>query len=386
MIKKFITFLFAVAFLVSSSSIVIAADNPQEAIANSKIKLQQMSDKILETNKQISALNIQLDKLNNEISLNNTDITKNTKLIEAEKANMEKLMKEVKASQQLANKRLRIMYINGYNENLISVLLSSKSFSDFLSRLDSVKRITNFDKKLISELVLKKKNLNEAITNLDLKSQELQQLKNNNSEKLKQVSENKKTLQDLVKKFEQEKSSAAQLIKENEEKLIAHAVSVVDSSSTNISSMKGALQTLNSLYPQLSTDSVKKKAKAYIDSGNKKLADLIAKSTQPVDTNGDTYNATFSMSATAYSGGGLTALGLKPVRDPANLSTIAVDPSVIPLGTKVYIPGYGYAICSDTGGSIKGNKIDLYMNSIEECFRWGRRTVTLHVIAYPGEW
>jgi 3D (Asp-Asp-Asp) domain-containing protein/peptidoglycan hydrolase CwlO-like protein len=386
MIKKFIAFLISVAFLVSSGSIVSADNNPQEAIANSKIKLQQMSDKILETNKQISALNIQLDKLNNEINKNNTDISKNIKLIEAEKANMEKLMKEVKASQQLANKRLRIMYINGYNENLISVLLSSKSFSDFLSRLDSVKRIANFDKKLINELVLKKKNLNEAITNLDLKSQELQQLKNTNSEKLKQVSENKKTLQDLVKKFEQEKSSAAQLIKENEEKLIAHAISIVDSSSSNISSMKGALQTLNSLYPQLSTDSVKKKAKAYIDSGNKKLADLIAKSSQPVDTNGDTYKATFSMSATAYSGGGLTALGLKPVRDPANLSTIAVDPSIIPLGTKVYIPGYGYAICSDTGGSVKGNKIDLYMNSIEECFRWGRRTVTLHVIAYPGEW
>jgi peptidoglycan DL-endopeptidase CwlO len=386
MIKKLAAFLISVAFLFGSNEIVIATGNPQETIANSKIKLQQMSDKILETNKQISTLNVQLDKLNTEISKNNADISKNTKLIESEKANMEKLMKEVKASQQLANKRLRIMYINGYNENLISVLLSSKSFSDFLSRLDSVKRIANFDKKLINELVLKKKNLNEVIANLDLKSQELQQLKNTNSENLKQLNENKKTLQDLIKKFEQEKISAAQLIKENEEKLIAHAVSVIDSNSSNISDMRSALQTLNSLYPQLSTDSVKKKSKTYIDSGNKKLADLIAKSTQPVDNSGDTYKATFTMSATAYSGGGLTALGLKPVRDPANLSTIAVDPSVIPLGTKVFIPGYGYAICSDTGGAVKGNIIDLYMNSIEECFSWGRRAVTLHVIAYPGEW
>lgn len=98
------------------------------------------------------------------------------------------------------------------------------------------------------------------------------------------------------------------------------------------------------------------------------------------------YKKTLSMEATAYSGGTLTAMGLKPVRDPGGISTIAVDPSVIPLGSKVYIPGYGYAIASDTGGAIKGNIIDLYMNSHDECISWGRRQVTLHIVAYPGEW
>ena len=98
------------------------------------------------------------------------------------------------------------------------------------------------------------------------------------------------------------------------------------------------------------------------------------------------YKKTLSMEATAYSGGTLTAMGLKPVRDPGGISTIAVDPSVIPLGSKVYIPGYGYAIASDTGGVIKGNIIDLYMNSHDEFISWGRRQVTLHIVAYPGEW
>ena len=50
------------------------------------------------------------------------------------------------------------------------------------------------------------------------------------------------------------------------------------------------------------------------------------------------------MNATAYTGGGITAMGLKPVRNLSGISTIAVDPSVMPLGTKVYIPGYGNAI------------------------------------------
>ena len=92
------------------------------------------------------------------------------------------------------------------------------------------------------------------------------------------------------------------------------------------------------------------------------------------------------MEATAYYGHGITAMGTKPVRDPNGLSTVAVDKNVIPLGSKLYIPGYGYAIAADTGGAIKEMKIDLFMNTQEECYAFGRRKVTVHVIAYPGEW
>ena len=92
------------------------------------------------------------------------------------------------------------------------------------------------------------------------------------------------------------------------------------------------------------------------------------------------------MEATAYTGGGITAMGLPVVRDPNGLSTIAVDKSIIPLGSKVYVSGYGVAIASDTGGAIKGNIIDVYLNTYEECVQWGRRTVTVDILAYPGEW
>lgn len=68
------------------------------------------------------------------------------------------------------------------------------------------------------------------------------------------------------------------------------------------------------------------------------------------------------------------------------MSTIAVDPSVIPLGSKVYVDGYGYAIAADTGGAIKGNIIDLYLNTSSECTSWGRRPVNVLIVAYPGEW
>lgn len=98
------------------------------------------------------------------------------------------------------------------------------------------------------------------------------------------------------------------------------------------------------------------------------------------------YKDVYTMMSTAYAGDTITYMGTTPVRDPDGISTIAVDPSIIPLGSKVYIPGYGLAIASDTGGLIKGNRIDLFLNSEDECINWGVQTVSLYLIAYPGEW
>jgi uncharacterized protein YabE (DUF348 family) len=99
-----------------------------------------------------------------------------------------------------------------------------------------------------------------------------------------------------------------------------------------------------------------------------------------------TYKKKLSCIATAYSNHYTTATGRMPVRNQGGLSTIAVDPSVIPLGSKVYVDGYGYAIAADTGGAIRGNKIDIYLNSSSECSTWGVRSVNLLVVAYPGEY
>lgn len=64
----------------------------------------------------------------------------------------------------------------------------------------------------------------------------------------------------------------------------------------------------------------------------------------------------------------------------ATHGVIAVDPRVIPLGTHVYVPGYGYAIAADTGGAIKGNRIDLCYDTYDEAIQWGRRDVTIIIL------
>ncbi|MDP2182180.1 MAG: 3D domain-containing protein [Actinomycetota bacterium] len=64
----------------------------------------------------------------------------------------------------------------------------------------------------------------------------------------------------------------------------------------------------------------------------------------------------------------------------AGYGVIAVDPSVIPLGTHVYVSGYGYAVAADTGGSIRGNRIDVCFDTRAEAIAWGRRTVTVTIL------
>jgi 3D (Asp-Asp-Asp) domain-containing protein len=59
---------------------------------------------------------------------------------------------------------------------------------------------------------------------------------------------------------------------------------------------------------------------------------------------------------------------------------IAVDPNVIPLGSKVYVDGYGYAVAADKGGAIKGNRIDVFFSSKNDAYRWGVKRVKIRVL------
>jgi 3D (Asp-Asp-Asp) domain-containing protein len=88
--------------------------------------------------------------------------------------------------------------------------------------------------------------------------------------------------------------------------------------------------------------------------------------------------STLEMIATAYTSGCAGCSGITAIGRPAGHGIVAVDPRVIPLGTKLYIPGYGFAIAGDTGGAIQGNRIDLGFDSLRDALIFGRREVTVY--------
>ncbi|WP_412067022.1 3D domain-containing protein [Paenibacillus sp. alder61] len=78
---------------------------------------------------------------------------------------------------------------------------------------------------------------------------------------------------------------------------------------------------------------------------------------------------------------GITYSGVKVRRDKDTVSTIAADLKIFPLGTILYIPGYGYGVVADKGSAIKGNKIDLYFATTKQVFKeWGKKEVEVQVI------
>ncbi|OLO27442.1 hypothetical protein BTR23_20270 [Alkalihalophilus pseudofirmus] len=93
---------------------------------------------------------------------------------------------------------------------------------------------------------------------------------------------------------------------------------------------------------------------------------------------------TMTVTATAYTANcsgcsGITATGIN-LNNNRNMKVIAVDPNVIPLGSRVHVEGYGEAIAGDTGGAIRGNKIDVHVPTKSEAYRWGSRQVKITIL------
>ncbi|WP_332629457.1 LysM peptidoglycan-binding and 3D domain-containing protein [Halalkalibacter flavus] len=125
--------------------------------------------------------------------------------------------------------------------------------------------------------------------------------------------------------------------------------------------------------------------------GSAKEATQTSEQTQKTETSPTSNNSNtnedvaqeLTMTATAYTAScngcsGITATGLNLIDNP-DKKVISVDPSVIPLGSKVYVEGYGHAIAGDTGGAIKGNKIDLFIPNQQDAINWGVQEVNVKV-------
>ncbi|PFJ20491.1 enterotoxin [Bacillus cereus] len=186
-------------------------------------------------------------------------------------------------------------------------------------------------------------------------------------------------VQEVIKTKEAPKTSEANQATENARKVAEQKAEQEQENARKLAQQKAAEQ------------------KAKQEQENAKLAQQKVaeqKEKQPVaketEKNTQSSSREFQVVATAYTADPLengykagdqvkSALGHNLTANP-NMKLIAVDPSVIPLGSKVWVEGYGVAIAGDTGGAIKGNKIDVLMPDKGTSSSWGRKTVTVKVL------
>lgn len=375
--------------LLNNTNIAFAEPNSSETqvIQDNKVKYEQLDEDTLELDTEIAKLNIEIEGLNSKLDENNSEIQDTENEITTINHKIEEAKLEIEDKQKTIDGRVRSMYKSNMATDMIVYLITSENIFDMLDRVQTMSKIISVDKEMILEVNEKRESLDKNANEIQKKQDNLLQLKKSIETNLNEVNNKKETQQKLLDELNSRKDEIMAIIEVNEENLVSYPLSIINSDSSSISEIQNAINTLQYMLPQLNSNYVIDLVNAAIDSGNYIIS--LSESNQATSNsvgNSSGYLSTYSMIATAYTGHGITAMGLKPVRDPNGLSTVAIDPSVIPLGSKVYVEGYGYAIASDTGGAIKGNKIDVYMNSNEECFAFGRRTVTVNVIAYPEQW
>ena len=384
MFKKLTLFSLIVVLFISFINTNFAYATPQDKINESLKKYQTLDSEILELNSKIESLDIEIDKTTLKLKENNQAISDIKNQIEINESKLKQTKEEIEKAQIVLDNRVRTMYKTNMSSNILVSVITSKNITDLFSRVQAISKILSTDKEILSDINNKKNELDLTIKNLNTKNSELATLKNIIEEDLKTI-ENKKSEQEkYLEQLNSEKESAFAIIEENEKILISDSLAIANSSSASTSELQNAIDSLKSYIPLLNSSKIINMARDGISNAESRINEL---NNPIVDNSADIATGTIgnvvktlTMESTAYYGHGTTALGLKPVRNPNGLSTIAVDPNVIPLGTKVYVSGYGLAIAADTGGAIKGNIIDVFLNSYEECYSWGRRQVTVQIL------
>ncbi|MDD5448204.1 MAG: 3D domain-containing protein [Actinomycetota bacterium] len=236
---------------------------------------------------------------------------------------------EIKKKQQVVSRkkkallsRLRKIYINGRTSKL-ELLLISDDISDFLAGAEMIEKVTQDDSRLLAEARRERGKLETLVSTLQQKEKQIE-------EKKSEMESRKRAL---------EKSRA------NRESLLAGAGGQRQTLQQQATEVKSKFTELNLPQPPPRESA--------------KVLFMVATGYSPQEP---------GLSDT-------TATGLKAQR-----GVVAVDPRVIPLGTRLYVEGYGSAIAADTGSAIKGNRIDLCFDTLEEVRSYGKRKVRVEIV------
>ena len=257
--------------------------------------------------------------------------------------------RSLKASQDRVAALLRALYIQGEPDPL-SVILGATSLEEAVAGIDGLTRATAQNRRLSVEARLRARDLGRLRARLLVERARLAGAENSARVGLARLEKAVAGRSATVAAVRRARSLTAQQLAALEEQArVAQRRSDEITSNTAVAPAPSAT------------------ARAETDAASGAAAP--APATSP--TAG---TRTFVADVVAYHLPGKTASGL-----PVGVGVIAVDPNVIPLGTRVFVPGYGPAVAADVGSAIKGNIIDLWMPSTAQALAWGRRSVTITI-------
>ncbi|EEM97981.1 3D domain-containing protein [Bacillus thuringiensis] len=422
---KRISSLVLAGIIVLSSTVAVKAESNDEKLNNMQQQLQQndaeMQKKEQEkqaVSKEIKGIENELHNLNNTIAKNKEDqaaiqrkIDETHKQIEQKKQEIVVLEDKVLARKDIMRKRMVSVQNSSNTSLVVEVVVESKNFADFLQRMNAVSTILEADKEILRlqeqdlrQIEEDKKTIDEKEASLVVDKQKLAKAQAELQDNLKKRQDN---LQVVQAKYNQV-ASQLNLAAEEKAKIESNMKAVQETIAREQEAARIAAEERAKAEAAAKAEQ-EALAKAQAEIAEKQKQEKASKPAEPVANNNSKvepaqpeppYKPTAGgkeiyVEATAYtadpgengyapgqqvfSAWGPGGKGYNLTANPG-MKLIAVDPNVIPLGKTVNVEGYGVAIAADTGGAIKGHRIDVLMPDKGSSSSWGRRTVKVTIL------
>ncbi|MEH7082249.1 3D domain-containing protein [Neobacillus drentensis] len=368
--RKRIILVLLTIILSVSGSMVTYAQTSTEALHNAKEELAEKQKIVEQKAQEKQNVNQEIVKIQQELNALYSDITKNkeemaktqqkidatNELIEKKKQEIVVLEDKILARKGIMKQRAVSLQQTDNINVIINLFFESDSISDFIQRASAVSTLMDADKDILTSQKADLLQIEEDKKEIDRQEQILledqedlakqQQILDQNSQKSQQ------TLTVMQQKYSQ----------------ILKQMALAEQEKAGIESQLSDIQAKIKNEQEEAKTRTTSKAKPAPTSNKETTAAIKGKE--------------MYVTATAYSpeeSFHITAAGYN-IRKHPNMKLIAVDPRVIPLGKKVWVEGYGIAVAGDTGGAIKGHKIDVLLPTTSQCIQWGRKTVKIIVL------
>lgn len=366
-----------------TSAIMVQAETSQETLNKAKNQLDQNQQLINEkeaekqkTLKELEAVQEELKSIETVMQQNKdkianlqVEIEETQQQIEKKKEEIVVLEDKVLARKDVMKDRLVSLQNTDQTNVVLEVLFNSKDFADFLSRATAISMIFDGDKDILEQQQADLQKIEEEKAAIDQQEEELTGQYDELAATQNELQQNVAQRQEAVTAVQKKYASVSKEVELAE------------------SQKKAVLDQIGAAESALKKEQEEAKKVVKVNSPAKKVASASTKS-KPTTSKASSTKSSSSkdviyVTSTAYSHqdtkSDFTALGYN-IKKNKNMKLIAVDPAVIPLGSKVWVEGYGEAVAGDTGGAIKGHKIDVLMPSTSKAKAWGRKTVKIKIL------
>lgn len=342
----------------------ISTESLEHELKQTESLINQKENELSTVQAEIQYIIEDLKKVQDSITINkekidtiNGRIKRTEQLIEEKKEEILILQDKTSYRFAIMKNRLKALQENDQVDIVIGMVVNSKGIGDFVQRITAINTLIDADNQILEAQ-------EDDLEQLELDKREISQYEGD----LKIIQEELLTIQDHLDSQLAQKQEKINLLQSNYKKIF-NQISIAEQDKVNIQDK------IKVLHEQIKKEQEEAKLRAEA---------INQMNMNQLPTDRSIQGVEMYVEATAYTAycegcSGTTKIGIDLRANPDE-KVIAVDPKIIPLGSKVWVEGYGVAIAGDTGGAIKGHKIDVFIKDEAAALQWGRRKILKLII------